>query len=124
MLPEISGALSQQVDAAIAEYLNAVKRGVPPPHDDFILQNPEIAAELEQFLADHQALHGAAQAIVTRTSTDDVANSTGRAVALAEPALASPQLFGHFKLIEEIARGGMGVVYKAQQLTPSRTVAL
>jgi serine/threonine protein kinase len=102
-----------RVAAAMQEYLDALDAGRTPPREAFLAQHAEIAAELAGCLEGLDLVHEAA--LVIRHSEDPPA-------ALSPEELNQP--LGDFRIIREIGRGGMGVVYEAVQLSLGRRVAL
>ena len=106
----------------IAAYLQAVEAGQAPDRDELLDRHPELAAELTDFFADHDQFgrvmspfRGAAPPTQYFGSTPAPGSNPGGRLG---------QHFGEYELIEEIARGGMGVVFKARNARLDRIVAL
>jgi eukaryotic-like serine/threonine-protein kinase len=99
------------LEDVVLDYLRAVDAGARPDPTDYLTRYPQFAAELERFFADQQELAPLVTPLFPR--------------ALAGPGSARiGRCFGDYELLEEIARGGMGVVYKARQVSLNRVVAL
>jgi serine/threonine protein kinase len=115
---------SGKVNAALADFLEAQERRVPWDRAAFLAQYPELADELSEFFADRDAMElvlGNSHASASIEAAGDT-TLAGNGREAFSPNL--PRRFGNFDLLEEIARGGMGVVYKARQITPQRVVAV
>jgi serine/threonine-protein kinase len=97
----------QQLDEAVTEYLRAAHAGHPPEAQEWLSHYPALVEELREFLADYACLERLAGPL--------------RWVAVGPAALGS---FGDYELLEEVARGGMGIVFKARQKSLDRVVAL
>jgi serine/threonine-protein kinase len=107
----------ERLGAILAEYIEATEAGRAPGRDELLARHPEFAAELAEFLDGREQIQRVAP------PPGDAA-----AVTLAPGPATAPldtvRYFGDYELLEEIARGGMGVVYKARQVSLNRIVAL
>jgi serine/threonine protein kinase len=111
--PSSDRATQELLVDALAEYHGAVDAGQPPSRNDFLQRYPEIAGELSGYLDGYDFVRQVAPQL--RTPQDD---------GHTEPALAVRATLGDFQILREIGRGGMGVVYEAEQLSIGRRVAL
>jgi serine/threonine protein kinase len=122
--PDEPSSREQRVNEAIAVYLQAVERGENPDRDKFLTDHLDIAPELKSFFANQDVFQQAAGK-PDQKRTPDANEAT---LAFQERGVPSPndviRYFGDYELLEEIARGGMGVVFKARQATLNRIVAV
>jgi serine/threonine protein kinase/Flp pilus assembly protein TadD len=99
---------------ALEEYLAAAEAGEAPPREEFLARHPELADDLDACLAALNLIGRAAEG----------PRSVAAEVAGAQPPEQTPGQLGDFRLIHEVGRGGMGVVYEAEQISLCRRVAL
>jgi serine/threonine protein kinase/tetratricopeptide (TPR) repeat protein len=98
------------VIGAAQEYLAALEQGRPPDRTEFLHRYPDIAAALVECLDALELMNGA-------TGQFEPPGTTPAGVAAGIP-------LGDFRIVREVGRGGMGVVYEAEQLSLGRRVAL
>jgi serine/threonine-protein kinase len=107
--------------AALLHQLGDQKsNGHPPALEDLCRQHPELADELRQLWATSELARFLASApVISEPSTISSPASTN-----GSPSGSLPRSFGDYELLEELGRGGMGIVYKARQKSLNRLVAL
>lgn len=108
------------IDRILAAYLAAVDAGTAEPVGDFLVKHPQHAKELSEFFAQDSLL---SQALREPTSRS---NDQSPGLNHKEPSWhpSSTRVIGEYEIIEEIARGGMGIVFKAKHRSLGRIVAL
>lgn len=82
---------------------------------------PELEVELRELWATAMLVSDLGSGSLLSNKPDGIEDQPAAAKSDAPPAFSS---FGNFELEAEIGRGGMGVVYRARQLSPNRLIAL
>jgi len=112
----------ERFDEIVADYLDAVAAGESIDEAAWLKQHSEFADALKAFFADHQRMHGA---LNVDESSDGLSSGDAPTIGTAtDRTFHHAGRFDDYLLIDVIAQGGMGVVYRARQLSLNRVVAL
>ncbi|MBI4600887.1 MAG: tetratricopeptide repeat protein [Planctomycetes bacterium] len=116
---EAAGSRSARDDAELAQVLEAyladVEAGRPVEQERLISEHPAIAECLRAAFVSLQFIGDASDSL--SSSAKEVAESSGSPVSLGIQ-------LGDYRILREIGRGGMGIVYEAEQVSLGRRVAL
>ena len=108
-----SSAERNPVDRLAEEFAERFRRGERPSLTEYVERYPELADAIRELFP----------ALVMMERLKPAADATG-----AEGAAASDgtplQVLGDYRIVREVGRGGMGVVYEAEQVSLGRHVAL
>jgi serine/threonine-protein kinase len=108
--------LNSHFEAVVEEILRQREAGHSPDPQRYLDSFPNLATALREFFAAQDLFDGLAPALAPAVRT--------RLEAATLPMPAAGERVGDFELLEELGRGGMGVVYRARQTNLNRVVAL
>jgi serine/threonine protein kinase len=103
----------RRIAQVLEEYLSGIESGRVPDRQALLAAHPDIAGDLAKCLDGLAFIEKASPHLQT---------SVYASTPLPEPA--GEGTLGDYRLIREIGRGGMGIVYEAEQISLCRRVAL
>jgi len=103
------------VDQLAEEFADRIRAGESPQIEEYCRSHPEHADMIRSVFPSIQMVEKASQ-------REEHHRRSGGSGSVS--VLSMPQMLGDFQLIREIGRGGMGVVYEAEQKSLKRHVAL
>ena len=109
----------ERLNGVLLTYVEALEAGREADRERLLATHPDLREDLEAFFVSHDAMErlaaplreaGDGEPAEKEASNAEASNDIGR--------------LGDFRLFAEVGRGGMGVVYEAEQLSLRRRVAL
>jgi serine/threonine protein kinase/WD40 repeat protein len=101
------------IEVLAEQFITRYRRGERPALSEYISAHPELADEIRELFP--------TLVMIEELAPDDSGLSAPATAASSQPPHLS---LGDYRLIREIGRGGMGVVYEAEQVSLGRRVAL
>src|SRR5262245_17458837 len=121
------GTREQRLREVLQKYLEAVDAGQAPAREELLRAHPDLTADLETYFADQDRIEWLAAPLRPAPVGSEDAPTLPPPESVPGAAgvpLGTVRYIGDYELLEEIARGGMGVVYRARQVSVDRIVAV
>ncbi|MEQ8764694.1 MAG: bifunctional serine/threonine-protein kinase/formylglycine-generating enzyme family protein [Planctomycetota bacterium] len=100
-----------RVSELVADYLDRISQGERPAREEYYERYPEYRQSLREHFEALDIVEGAVSQAVHNEKRQP-------------PSIEAGQRLGDFEILREIGRGGMGIVFLAEQISLRRKVAL
>ena len=116
-MPQLLDARDDLLAGLLAGLSDDLRSGRTADVEKRAIENPTLASELRELWALAQVVE------LAKPKNETLPFVAPRSDTALSPS-SLPRTFGDFELLEEVGRGGMGVVYRAKQNSLGRTVAV